>query len=99
MEFRKLINFGKTSHVVSIPKAWLLKNKLNKGDTVSLQEVDGNLLLSPNTGQAKKEPKEIVINVDNKDKSQIQRELMLIIRIKTRFRERLLLHTLIIITQ
>ncbi len=75
MEFRKLINFGKTSHVVSIPKTWLLKNKLNKGDSVSLQEVDGSLVLSPNTGQAKKEVKEIVINVDNKDKNQLQREV------------------------
>ncbi|MBW2977328.1 hypothetical protein KY331_00635 [Candidatus Woesearchaeota archaeon] len=49
MEFRKLISFGKTSFVMSIPKTWIVKNKLQKGDLIGLEEKEGNLLLSPKT--------------------------------------------------
>ena len=38
MEFRKLISFGKTSFVMSLPKGWVVKNKLKKGDLIALEE-------------------------------------------------------------
>jgi phosphate uptake regulator len=34
VEFRRLIGFGKSSFVVSLPKNWIEKNKLVKGDLV-----------------------------------------------------------------
>lgn len=46
VEFRKLISFGKTSFVMSIPKSWVTKNNLKKGDLVALDEEDGKLILS-----------------------------------------------------
>ena len=55
VEFRKLISFGKTSFVMSIPKAWVTKNNLKKGDLIVLQEKENNLLLSPEANAHEKE--------------------------------------------
>jgi len=75
MEVRKLINFGKTSYVISLPKSWLKENKLQKGDMISLNEHDGDLIVSPNNKKQKAESREIVINIDGKDKNRLQREI------------------------
>ena len=76
VEFRKLISFGKTSYVLSLPKAWVLKNKLNKGDLISIDENEGNLVLSSKTTEVKAEPKEITIEVDGKDVKHVRREII-----------------------
>jgi phosphate uptake regulator len=57
MEFRKLISFGKTSYVLSIPKSWIQKNNLHKGSLVSMDEKEGNLVLMPHTENRKTERK------------------------------------------
>jgi phosphate uptake regulator len=75
MEYRKLISFGKNSFVVSLPKAWVRSNKLKKGDLIYIQEGPANLVLRPNAAETIEE-QEIVINVDGKTKSQIQREII-----------------------
>ena len=75
MEYRKLISFGKNSFVVSLPKAWVRSNKLKKGDLIYIQEGTANLVLRPNAVENIEE-QEIVINVDGKTKSQIQREII-----------------------
>ena len=75
MEFRKLISFGKNSYVVSLPKPWVIKNKLKKGDLIYIDENSNNLLLQPRP-QAELEEKEITIAVDGKDFRRIQRELI-----------------------
>jgi len=46
MEFRKLISFGKTSYVMSVPKSWIQKNNLQKGSLIAIDEKEGNLVLS-----------------------------------------------------
>ncbi|MBW2995908.1 phosphate uptake regulator PhoU [Candidatus Woesearchaeota archaeon] len=76
MEFRKLIRFGKTSFVMSLPKSWVVKNKLKKGDLISLEERDDELYLSPKIEKGKIEPKEIVISIDGKNIDQIKREII-----------------------
>ena len=43
MGFRKIIGFGDGSFVVSLPKDWVIKNGLKKGDDVSV-DVDTNLV-------------------------------------------------------
>ncbi len=77
MLVRKLVKAGQSSHTVSLPKAWIERNNLNKGDIVYLQEIsDKELVITP---EAKPESplkqKEITIMIDNKDLSTIQREI------------------------
>ena len=76
MEYRKLISFGKSSFVVSLPKPWIDKHKLQKGDIIHLDENEDNLVMMPKQLEQQKEEKEIVINVDGKNIKHIQRELI-----------------------
>jgi len=76
VEFRKLISFGKSSYVISLPKNWIDKNKLLKGSLISVNEDMENLILSPKISEEKKEVKEIIINVDGKNFNQIRREII-----------------------
>ena len=76
MEFRKLISFGKTSFVMSLPKSWIQKNKLKKGDLIGLQEREEGLVLLPKKDKdIESEVKRITINVDGKPINRIQREI------------------------
>jgi len=75
IEYRKLISFGKSSYVVSLPKYWVDKQKLRKGDLIYFDETGNNLLLQPKESSRKEEEKEIIITVDNKDILQIKREV------------------------
>ncbi len=76
MEFRKLISFGKTSFVMSIPKSWVTKNNLKKGDLIALEEIKNDLILSPKLDKPRFAPKEITISINKKDPDQIKRELI-----------------------
>ena len=68
MEYRKLIKFGESSFVVSIPKTWMTKNNLKKGDLVYFSENGNNeLIIAPQLKEEDKEEKKIIINADNKD--------------------------------
>jgi phosphate uptake regulator len=75
MEYRKLIAFGKSSFIVSLPKQWVTKHKLKKGDTIIFDEKDTNLLLQPKASHHEEE-KKIMINIDGKDIRRIQREII-----------------------
>lgn len=75
MEYRKLISFGKSSFVVSLPKAWVIKQKLKKGDVIYFDEKDNNLLLRPKETSVSEEKKEKTINIDGKNIYQIRREI------------------------
>lgn len=77
MEFRKIIKFGNSSHIVSLPKNWLEKNHLNKGDVIYFSENGNNeLILSPQVKEISKEQKEISIDTTNKDIDSINREII-----------------------
>jgi phosphate uptake regulator len=53
MELRKLQVTGGTTHVVSLPKKWVDRNRLGRSDLVAIhEEPDGSLLLVPH-GDAK----------------------------------------------
>jgi len=67
MEFRKLIAFGKTSYVMSIPKQWVLKNNMKKGDLISLDENEGKLVLSPRIEEEGEKIEKAEINVSKLD--------------------------------
>ncbi len=60
METRKLISFGSSSYVISIPKAWVEENKLGKGSSIFINELPGELVISPtNIDQKKTKEKQI----------------------------------------
>lgn len=77
MEYRKLIKFGNSSHVISIPNTWIQKNNLKKGDTIYLEENGNNeLIVLPKEKERKMEEREITISVDNKDPRLVKREVI-----------------------
>lgn len=76
MNMRKLISFGKNSYIISLPKLWIDKNKLKKGDLISVEENKEGLLLRTNNAKIKEEPKRIVINAENKNLTQLNTEII-----------------------
>ena len=74
MELRKLVKAGPSSHTVSLPKAWLVKNRLTKGNVVFLEERNNEIVI---TTQAKTPIllQEKTISIDEKQLGTIQREL------------------------
>ena len=77
MEFRKLINFGKTSYVVSLPKDWVVKNNLKKGDLIAIKEDEASLIIGAGSNEKiNKEPTEINISIDNKELTRVKREIV-----------------------
>ncbi|MBI2665723.1 phosphate uptake regulator PhoU [Candidatus Woesearchaeota archaeon] len=76
MEYRKLISFGKSSFVVSLPKNWVRQNKLQKGDLIYFDDNGPNLILSKQENKHDDEEKEITIQTDKKSTRQIQREII-----------------------
>ena len=76
MDTRKIIAFGKSTYSITLPKKWILDNKLGKGDTVSIRELPlGRLEISPSSRQAEK-AKRISINIEDKPLKEIQREFL-----------------------
>ncbi len=77
MIIRRLVKAGQASHTISLPKEWLDRHKLKKGDLVYLSEKgDKELVITPESKADEVVPqKEISIPVDNKEMSTIQREV------------------------
>jgi phosphate uptake regulator len=76
MHMRRLVKAGHASHTVSLPKSWIDKNNLKKGDTLFIiEKSDSELKITPKQEEEKKEQKEITIDVDNKTIGSIQREI------------------------
>ncbi len=77
INMRKLIGFGKNSFVVSIPKLWVDKNKLKKGDLISLEEgKEGLLLKTLSSEERRADPSRKIIGADNKDLRQLRTEIV-----------------------
>jgi phosphate uptake regulator len=72
MEYRKIIEFGKSSYIVSLPKKWISLNNLKKGDLLYLDESGDRIIISPKDKQDKREKKKIEIDVTNMDMDEIQ---------------------------
>lgn len=77
MIIRRLVKAGQASHTISLPKEWLDKHKLTKGDLVYLYERgEKELVVTPESKADEALPsKEITILIDGKDTSTIQREI------------------------
>lgn len=75
MEQRKIVALGKSSLVVSLPKTWLKRNNLDRGDRVSLDiQRDGSLVIHP-VIDVREDKKEIhlYIKADENEDSIIRR--------------------------
>lgn len=77
MIIRRLVKAGQASHTISLPKEWLDKNSLRKGDLVYLHEKsDKELLITPEKkGEEEAPKKEITIPIDGKELSTVHREI------------------------
>jgi len=74
--YRKLISFGKGSYILTMPKSWVEKNKLKRGDIINVDEGSADLVLSPNALTEGKKSKEITIEVDDKSLDLIKAEIV-----------------------
>ena len=77
MHVRKLVQAGAASHTVSLPKDWVERNALKKGDTIYIDEKSPRELVISldERKRANKPVREITIEVDKKDIGMIQREV------------------------
>ena len=67
IDVRKLISFGKGSYIISMPKSWVEKNNLKKGDLISVSDDGFELILSANQPEEKPDIKEIFIDAKGKE--------------------------------
>src|SRR3989344_8926152 len=77
MEFRKLIGFGRNSYVVTMPKSWISKYNLKKGDLISVSEGEDEIVLVPNDYKDRRiEAREAFIDTADKDLYRIKGEII-----------------------
>lgn len=65
-EYRKIIKFGSSSHVISLPNEWVKKNNLSKGDKLVVTESNSNELMLSSSLSKDKIVKELSIDISNK---------------------------------
>lgn len=73
MDIRKLIKFGKNSFVVSLPKDWVVANKLEKGSELFVEQKPGSVIIT--SSKATTEEHEGRINCDGKALTALETEL------------------------
>jgi phosphate uptake regulator len=75
MEFRKLMAFGNSSYVVSVPKHWVTSNRLKKGDVLVVDERPNELTFSSKDSSERRKFKEVVISSSGKTVEEIKTEV------------------------
>ena len=76
VDFRRLIGFGKSSFVVSLPKSWIEKNKLVKGDLVYLKEQDHELVITSQEKENTNKLEKVVVTTDGKEFDTVKAEII-----------------------
>lgn len=77
MEYRKLIKFGNSSHVISIPKEWIKKNNMSKGDIVYFEESDkGDIVISAKNPEEREQKKIVNIKIDKLSTKELELEIV-----------------------
>ena len=77
MDYRRLIKFGNSSFVVSIPKDWLKRNNLEKGDMVYMNENGNNeLVLTSKLNETEPNSLSITLDIDSYDDQDIERRIV-----------------------
>ncbi len=63
MEFRKIQFTGRSSYIISLPKAWVVENELKQGDTVPLNiNPDGSITIFPRKPREVSEKKVLTVS-------------------------------------
>jgi phosphate uptake regulator len=75
METRKLISFGSSSYVISLPKNWVSQNQLEKGDSLYIEEKPNELIITSGDSEKEKRVKEKQIDCAGKPIEKIRCEL------------------------
>ncbi len=73
MESRKIIQFGNSSYVITLPQDWIKKNNLLKGENINLAQNNNYIILSTDT---EKKEKIAEINLQGKPLKIFNRELI-----------------------
>ncbi|MGM5480078.1 MAG: PhoU domain-containing protein, partial [Nanobdellota archaeon] len=76
MEFRKLIQLGQNSYVISIPKKWIEKYQLEKGDLITFNKIGNSIILSPTTNPEKEEHIRTITIEKQSTRREIKRKLL-----------------------
>ena len=76
MEFRKLMAFGNSSYIVSIPKAWIEKNRLKKGDVLLVEQKPNELVISSKDPSERRKINEVTINPEGKTFEEFKTEII-----------------------
>src|SRR3989338_2211085 len=76
MEFRKLMAFGNSSFIVSVPKAWIEKNRLKKGDVLLVEQKPNELILSSKDVSERKKLNEVTVNPEGKSFDEFKTEIV-----------------------
>ncbi|MBI2175845.1 phosphate uptake regulator PhoU [Candidatus Woesearchaeota archaeon] len=74
-EFRKLMAFGNSSFVVSVPKDWVEKNRLKKGDILVVDERPNELTFASKDSSERKQVREAAISAAGKGIQEIKTEI------------------------
>jgi phosphate uptake regulator len=72
---RKAIEMGEGTILVSLPKSWVRKNGIKKGDTLAVEELSGRKLLVRPLEGGGDQPKEIVIDYPGEELSQVANDV------------------------
>jgi phosphate uptake regulator len=75
MPARKAIEMGKGTILVSLPKDWVRKSGVKKGDTLSVEELSGTKLLVKPFEGGEGGPKEITVEYPGDDLSQVTNDV------------------------
>ena len=65
MVLRKVIKFGRSSFVISLPSSWVSRNKISKGDVIDVIEEPGSLIIEATETLQKTPRREIIIKIKN----------------------------------
>ncbi len=76
MDHRKLMGFSKGSYIVTMPKSWVAKHNLKKGDTISIEEGSNELVLYAGQKEPVREEKAISIDTEGKKLAMIKAEIV-----------------------
>jgi phosphate uptake regulator len=75
MDVRRLVSFGNSSFVISLPKAWVTKNGLKKGDMLRIEERPYELIIT-SRDEGKKKISESIINCEGKGLPELKTEII-----------------------
>ena len=75
-EPRRLIKFGNSSYIVSLPKEWIEKNNLKKGELIYMDYSKNKLVLSPMAQNYTEEEKKMTIDTKSMSLRSLRREIL-----------------------